>query len=167
VQVDACTYTASYRSEIGRLALTASEDALWSCTFVEEKENSIFTAESPQHPLLSCCLTQLHAYFTGQLQNFSVPLDPHGSLFATQVWAQLLKIPYAQTVSYKDLATALGRPNAARAVGQANHRNPIAILIPCHRVIGHHGEWGGYGGGVWRKEWLVAHEKRQRGGRFA
>lgn len=150
-------YTAYYWSDIGPLALVAREEALLSCTFIEDEVPKDGTSHLP---LLKTTLAQLHAYFQGQLQSFSLPLAPEGSLFAKQVWQQLLNIPYASTVSYGAIASAIGNPKAARAVGQANHNNPLAIIVPCHRVIGRQGALVGYGGGLWRKEWLLAHEVR-------
>jgi methylated-DNA-[protein]-cysteine S-methyltransferase len=118
---------------------------------------------------------QLRAYFAGDLREFDLPLAPRGTAFQQQVWAALREIPYGQTISYAELATAVGRPAAARAVGGANGRNPIAVVIPCHRVIGAAGALTGYGGGVGRKRllldleagrrtWTHAEWKRQQGG---
>lgn len=144
---------AHYISELGMLELAAQDDALLSCQFVTQAAPQIATT-----PFLSECIAQLDAYFRGELQQFSVKLNPRGSVFAHQVWQQLRSIPYGTTVSYSDIATAIARPQAARAVGQANHHNPIAIIIPCHRVIAKQGALSGYAGGVWRKSWLLAHE---------
>ena len=98
---------------------------------------------------------QLRAYFMGELREFDVPLAPHGTPFQQRVWAALRDIPYGATVSYAELAAAVGRPGAARAVGAANGRNPIAVVIPCHRVIGASGTLTGYGGGLPRKRLLL------------
>lgn len=147
---------AYYLSELGMLELTAEADVLLSCQFVT-LEKSIASQVAPT-PLLTECVAQLDAYFRGTLQQFSVPLQPKGSTFACQVWQQLGKIPYGKTASYGEIAAAIARPQAARAIGQANHCNPIAIIIPCHRVIAKQGALSGYAGGVWRKSWLLAHE---------
>jgi methylated-DNA-[protein]-cysteine S-methyltransferase len=102
---------------------------------------------------------ELGEYFRGERETFSVPLAPSGTEFQMAVWDQLTKIPFGRTVSYGDIAAALGkRPVASRAVGLANGRNPISIIIPCHRVIGADGSLTGYGGGLDRKEWLLRHE---------
>jgi len=101
---------------------------------------------------------ELAAYFSGGLQAFSVPLITEGTAFQEQVWEELRGIPYGQTWSYRRLARRLGKPNAARAVGRANGDNRIAIIIPCHRLIGSHGSLTGYGGGLWRKRWLLRNE---------
>jgi len=149
---------AYYDSEIGQLVLSASEHTLLSCMWVEEGEK---TVEEAGQPFLEECLAQLRAYFRGQLRDFSLPLALQGSLFAKRVWQQLLNIPLGSTISYRDIAVALGQPQAARAVGQAVRRNPLAIIIPCHRVIGKRGALVGYDGGLWRKEWLLAHEAKK------
>ena len=101
---------------------------------------------------------ELEEYFGGARQDFSVPLDLEGSPFQVEVWTALRAIPYGETVSYADIAQAIGRPAAVRAVGAANGRNPISIIVPCHRVIGADGSLTGYGWGVDRKAWLLAHE---------
>ena len=102
---------------------------------------------------------QLTAYFQGQLRNFSLPLQPKGTTFQRSVWEQLQRIPYGQTCSYGDIARACGNPKASRAVGMANNRNPISIIIPCHRVIGADGKLVGYGGGLDIKIRLLELEK--------
>jgi O-6-methylguanine DNA methyltransferase len=101
---------------------------------------------------------QLSAYFSGELRSFSLDLEPQGSPFQLQVWQAILRIPYGQTRSYKDIAVEIGSPRASRAVGQAASANPIPILIPCHRVVGSRGELGGYSGGREVKEVLLALE---------
>ena len=101
---------------------------------------------------------QLEAYFEGELRDFELPLRMAGTPFQHLVWEGLRAIPYGETVSYAELARRIGRPGASRAVGSANGRNPIAIVVPCHRVIAADGTLGGYGGGLDRKEWLLQHE---------
>jgi methylated-DNA-[protein]-cysteine S-methyltransferase len=101
---------------------------------------------------------QLTAYFAGDLTTFSLRLRPTGSPFQQAVWEQLRLIPYGEVTTYGEIARRLGRPSASRAVGAANGRNPIAIVVPCHRVIGADGTLTGYAGGMWRKEWLLSHE---------
>lgn len=103
---------------------------------------------------------QLEGYFSGMLKKFTLPLDPDGTEFQHAVWRALLDIPYAETSSYGDVARTIGQPKAARAVGLANNQNPIAIIVPCHRVIGAGGSLVGYGGGMHRKKWLLDHEAR-------
>ncbi|MGE5194798.1 MAG: methylated-DNA--[protein]-cysteine S-methyltransferase [Deltaproteobacteria bacterium] len=101
---------------------------------------------------------QLAAYFAGDLREFDVPLAPHGAEFQKKVWRELCRIPFGKTISYGELARRIGQPTASRAVGLANGRNPISIIVPCHRVIGADGTLTGYGGGIDRKKWLLEHE---------
>lgn len=104
---------------------------------------------------------QLDAYFAGELQAFDLPLAASGTPFQQKVWAALRDIPFGQTCSYGQLAQRIGTPGASRAVGLANGRNPLSIIVPCHRVIGANGSLTGYGGGLERKRWLLAHEQAQ------
>jgi methylated-DNA-[protein]-cysteine S-methyltransferase len=108
---------------------------------------------------------QLQEYFAGNRRDFDLPLRLSGTEFQQRVWRALTEIPYGETWSYGELAKRIGNPNASRAVGLANGRNPIAILVPCHRVIGADGSLTGYGGGVSRKQWLLAHEGLHQFGR--
>ncbi len=107
------------------------------------------------HPVVRESLSQLSSYFAGELRAFDLPLDPHGTEFQLAVWKALLRIPYGETCSYSELARAIGRPAAVRAVGMANGSNPIAIIVPCHRVIGSSGKLVGYGGGLPMKRMLL------------
>jgi len=148
-------YRAYYHSPIGWIRITGTEEGITSLYFVEDAE--AVAGEIP--PCLQECLRQLDEYFQGQRRAFSLKLLPRGTEFQQQVWAQLLKVPYGSTASYRDIALALGDADAVRAVGSANGKNPISIIIPCHRIIGSGGKLIGYGGGVWRKEWLLRHER--------
>ena len=114
------------------------------------------------HPLLERCRAQLEAYFKGQRQTFDIPLAAVGTAFQHQVWAALREIPFGETVSYGAIASALGKPAASRAVGMANGRNPLPIVVPCHRVIGANGQLTGYSGGLACKRWLLAHEQAMK-----
>jgi methylated-DNA-[protein]-cysteine S-methyltransferase len=109
---------------------------------------------------VSMCITQLREYFEGKRTAFSVPLQPEGTQFQQKVWKALQRIPFAQKVSYRYIAEQIGARSGQRAVGNANNNNPIAILIPCHRVVGADGKLVGYAGGVWRKAWLLEHETK-------
>ncbi len=111
--------------------------------------------------LFTTALEQLVAYFAGDLQTFTLPLVLHGTPFQQAVWAKLQRIPYGQTRTYGELAQQIGQPSASRAVGHANARNPIAIIVPCHRVIGRSGDLTGYAGGMERKRWLLQREMGQ------
>lgn len=120
-------------------------------------------SDSATEPLLTEAANQLRQYFAGERQTFALPLAAAGTLFQQQVWQQLGQIPFGHTQSYGELAQRLGNKNAMRAVGAANGRNPIAIVVPCHRVIGADGKLTGYAGGLDRKIWLLQHEQRVAG----
>jgi O-6-methylguanine DNA methyltransferase len=105
---------------------------------------------------------ELDAYFRGRLRRFGVPLDLRGTPFQRAVWKRLARVPYGTTMTYAELAARIGRPSAVRAVGHANGRNPVSIVIPCHRVVGTDGALHGYGGGLWRKRWLLEHERGEK-----
>lgn len=114
---------------------------------------------SDSSPKLEKCLRQLREYFAGQRKSFDLNLEPNGTDFEKQVWSEVLKVPFGETSSYGAIASTLGREGAARAVGGANGKNPIVVIIPCHRVLGSGGGLVGYGGGLWRKKWLLGHEQ--------
>ena len=145
-----------YRSDIGLIQLGVSNEALQMCIFLDDDAHP---SKSSKTPVMTECIKQLDAYFKGKNHTFSVPLKPKGTEFQQRVWQTLRHIPYGQTPSYKHVAEMIARPKAARAIGHANHFNPIAIIIPCHRVISSNGQLSGYRGGVWRKQWLIQHEK--------
>ena len=113
-------------------------------------------------PLLADAHRQLAAYFAGERQTFALPLAPAGTPFQQAVWQALREIPYGETCSYSDIARQVGKPKASRAVGMANHRNPLPVIIPCHRVVGAGGALTGYGGGLERKALLLALERENR-----
>lgn len=120
------------------------------------------------HPLLDQLAGELNAYFTGDLTRFTLPLDTPGTEWQQRVWNKLIQIPFGQTLSYGELATRLGNPGGSRAVGLANGKNRVSIVIPCHRVIASDGTLHGYGGGLERKRWLLDHEQVHAGaGLFA
>lgn len=137
--------------------LTLTSDGL-SVTKVSFSENN--TEVSNSCSVLDYCLEQLMNYFSGKLNSFDLPLNPEGTVFQQKVWAELIKIPYGETITYMELAVRLGDAKAIRAVGTANGRNPIAILIPCHRVIGAGNKLTGYAGGIWRKKLLLELEMK-------
>ena len=115
--------------------------------------------EQESSPVLDMTMQQLDAYFNGKLQQFTVPFELQGTAFQKTVWEALCTIPYGTVVSYQDIAIAIGNPKAVRAVGMANNKNPISIIIPCHRVIGKQGSLTGYAGGLDKKQWLLSHER--------
>jgi len=110
-------------------------------------------------PVAEACIRELEGYFAGKLKEFTVPIKLKGTDFRMKVWAALMTIPYGETISYKELAIRIGQPKASRAVGGANHHNPISIIVPCHRVIGANGNLTGYGGGLNNKDFLLGLEK--------
>ncbi len=143
------------KTPLGPLYLVASEKGL-TCVFWDPRP-----VEMKRTQILEKAAQQLGEYFAGQRQTFDLPLDLEGTEFQKLVWKQLLKIPYGQTCSYKDIAVKLNDRNASRAVGTANGRNPISIIIPCHRVISSDGSLGGYSGGLDIKRQLLQLENQQ------
>ena len=143
------------QSPLGPLTLSATEAALTGVTFGDRLDGA-----DASSPVLEQAARELEEYFAGERRVFTVPLAPEGTAFQKQVWDELRKIPYGETVSYKDIAVRLGKPGAAVAVGQANSKNPIPIIIPCHRVIGTNGKMVGYAGGMHIKKALLAVEGR-------
>jgi methylated-DNA-[protein]-cysteine S-methyltransferase len=148
------TYKTYYKSPLGPIEIVGAQDNILSLGFVEDMLQG--DAELPF--CLKACLKQIDEYFKGKRKEFLLNLEPLGTDFQKRVWQQLRKISFGETVSYGDIANAIDNPNASRAVGNANRINPICIIIPCHRVIGSDGSLTGYGGGLWRKEWLLKHE---------
>lgn len=144
-----------YRSPIGPLTLVADGDALTAILFREEP-----ATPEPSSPVIQATIAQLDEYFARQRTEFTIPLSPTGTPFQKRVWQELSRIPYGQTISYGELARRTGNPRASRAVGLANGKNPLPIVVPCHRVIGANGDLTGFGGGIERKEALLALERR-------
>ena len=124
----------------------------------DEGDGAAAAGERADRALTRRAAEQLEAYFAGRLTTFDLPLGAEGTDFQRSVWHELSRIPYGTIASYGEIARRVGRPTGSRAVGAANGRNPIAIVVPCHRVIGANGTLTGYAGGLWRKEWLLAHE---------
>jgi len=152
------TFRTCYRSDIGPLEVVGNLKGILTITFVDAE----FEADRNLPACMTECLQQLDEYFKGRRQKFSVPLLLEGTEFQKTVWRQLQKISFGETASYGDVARDIGSPRAFRAVGNANNKNNIPIIIPCHRVIGSDGKMVGFGSGIWRKEWLLDHEKRVR-----
>ncbi|WP_028693987.1 methylated-DNA--[protein]-cysteine S-methyltransferase [Pseudomonas cremoricolorata] len=158
-----CAYTLM-DSPVGTLTLVARGDCLAAVLWQNERENRVRLGElqrDDQHPVLQETARQLGEYFAGQRQQFELPLDFHGTDFQRQVWAALLSIPFGETRSYAQIAQQIGRPQAMRAVGAANGRNPISIIAPCHRVIGASGSLTGFAGGLPVKQHLLSLEGRE------
>lgn len=153
------TGIAYFDSPVGWLRIKAFNDALTELEFVDAAgEDTIIT------PVVAQTIQELEEYFTGERREFTVRIAPTGTSFQKQVWVALLSIPFGHTISYGRLARVLSNADAIRAVGQANHVNPIAIIIPCHRVIGSDRSLVGYGGGLWKKRWLLQHEQHIKEG---
>jgi methylated-DNA-[protein]-cysteine S-methyltransferase len=153
-------YTAYLNTAVGPLAISGTREGITAVQFVPQAG----TASADIPPCIKDCTQQLTEYFAGHRGDFSLLLAPQGTPFQRQVWDKLCQIPFGQTISYRQLAEAMGNPRAVRAVGRANATNKLNIIVPCHRVIGSDGSLTGYGGGVQRKEWLISHERQVAGG---
>ena len=149
------TFKTYYKSPLGPIEIVGSKDSIIALDFVED----MLPGDDELTFCVKECLKQVGEYFKGERREFFLNLQPAGTEFQKSVWRQLEKIPYGKTTSYGAIADILAKPNASRAVGSANGKNPIAIIIPCHRVIGSDGSLTGYGGGVWRKRWLIGFER--------
>lgn len=146
-------------SPVDDLRIVATDDALVAIEFAPHRDDAVAGQRSDDHPFLQEVVGQLNAYFDGERTDFDLPLAPQGTPFQQEVWAALRTIPYGGTASYGEIAVQLGRAaGASRAVGLANGRNPVPIVVPCHRVIGASGKLVGYAGGMERKQVLLALE---------
>jgi methylated-DNA-[protein]-cysteine S-methyltransferase len=156
-------------SPLGPLTITASDAGVRTISWPGESPRRLAAdpaVERPEHPVVRLAVAQLEEYFSGDRRTFDVPLDPEGTEFQLAAWEVLRSIPYGSTVSYAEQADRLGDRNKARAVGAANGRNPIPIIVPCHRVVGASGSLTGFAGGLETKAWLLAHEQRHTGDRL-
>lgn len=153
---DSVDWVHTVDTPIGPLLLSADEGRL---TRVEFGASTAFRSGEPPFPAAEA---QLNAYFAGELERFALPLAPGGTPFQRSVWDALAEIPYGSTTTYSELAARIGRPSACRAVGAANGRNPLPVIVPCHRVVGAAGGLTGYGGGLERKQLLLALEGTER-----
>lgn len=165
-------FSMEWKTPLGSVMAIADQEALYFLEFREGKRiekgakalqasTSVPIIKGEIAPLVSI-REELEAYFLGTLQTFETPLVLEGSLFQRAVWEALLRVPYGETRSYAEQARSIGKPTAYRAVAGANGANPIAIVVPCHRIVNTDGALGGYGGGVARKQWLLNHEARVR-----
>ncbi|NVB40914.1 methylated-DNA--[protein]-cysteine S-methyltransferase [Pseudenhygromyxa sp. WMMC2535] len=145
-------------SPLGDLRIVASQTAITAILLPGFEP--LASAPGSRRGCLAAAADQLEAYFAGRRRRFELPLAPAGTSFQREVWAALETIPFGETRSYGELAASLGRPTASRAIGAANGRNPISIVVPCHRVIGADGSLTGYAGGLAAKRWLLEHEGR-------
>lgn len=146
--------TPPHDSPIGLLQIRATEQGITHVLFVDAQTEPV-----RGHPLIERCKAQLNEYFQGRRQTFDVPLAPQGTPFQQRVWTQLREVPYGETCSYATISSGIVSPRSHRAVGAANGRNPLAIIVPCHRVIGSNGKLTGYAGGLGRKQWLLQLEQ--------
>lgn len=148
-------YSYTTQSPVGALTVTADEDSIISLLFGDGGMTE------PNGVILNA-LRQLEEYFSGSRKSFDLPINPHGTPFQRSVWAALCDIPYGKTRTYGEIAANIGSEKACRAVGMANNRNPIAIIIPCHRVIGANGKLVGYAGGLEVKRFLLELENKNK-----
>ena len=159
------TSTKQLDSPIGRLRLVATDQGLSHLLFDqqvgEDPDSDGDAVEADDHPVLAAATTQLAEYFAGRRQEFDIPLDLTGTEFQRAAWSALASVPFGETRSYRQQAEAIGRPKAVRAIGAANGKNPVPIVLPCHRIVGSDGSLTGYGGGLPVKEFLLNHEQAQ------
>ena len=148
------TYRYSYETVLGSVTFVEEDGALLAIS-----THRTFEGIEQETPLIKDAYRQLSEYLKGERKGFDLPLLIKGTTFQQQVWNALLEIPYGETRSYKQIAVAIGNPKAVRAVGMANNRNPLLIVVPCHRVIGANGKLVGYGAGIEKKEFLLRLEK--------
>lgn len=152
--------TAVIRTQIGNIEIEEKEGNIVKIGFTEEANPA--DEKNVTSPILREAIQQLQEYFAGQRKEFDLPIKMQGTEFQKKVWQALQEIPYGEVSSYGKLAEKIGNAKACRAVGMANHRNPIAIVVPCHRVIGSNGKLVGYAGGLDKKEWLLEMEKKYK-----
>lgn len=149
--------TTYYKTPIGTAKIIGDDNGIQSISVLDTVSNPIEETNSISKCLQNC-VQQLHEYFVGRRTDFDLKLNPQGTDFQKKVWKELQQIPFNTTRTYLEQSKALGNAKAIRAVAAANGKNPIWIVIPCHRVIGSDGSLTGYAGGIWRKKWLLAHE---------
>lgn len=150
-------YACYIETPVSLLKIQATRQGIARLDFVESQDR---TCNANEHCIR--CKRQLQEYFDGKRQTFDLPLDQQGTDFQRSIWMQLMLIPFGKTLSYQDIANSINNPKAVRAVGAANGKNPIPIIVPCHRVIGSNGALTGYAGGLTRKAWLLRHEAMLR-----
>jgi methylated-DNA-[protein]-cysteine S-methyltransferase len=150
------TFSDYIKNELGYLVITGGIDKITTVSF-EDSEPEVGEANQ----VIEECKSQLMEYFSGARKVFTVPLDLQGTDFQIDVWHELMKIPFGEVITYTSLAHRMGGVKKLRAVGMANSKNPISIIVPCHRIIGKNGKLVGYGGGLWRKRWLLDFESQR------
>jgi methylated-DNA-[protein]-cysteine S-methyltransferase len=157
-------YTTYYSSPIGLLQIKADEEAVNTILFVNadkgnQSDEILWQSNAPKNIIVERCIQQLNEYFEGKRTAFDFPVKQQGTNFQLKVWNTLLDIPYGKTISYLQLSQQIGNAKAVRAVGTTNGKNQLCIVVPCHRVIGANGSLTGYSGELWRKKWLLNHER--------
>ena len=152
-------YTTYYHSPVGLLKISGTEDYISEVSFHDTTQKNEGRKKNLP-PMMIQCIEQLIQYFHGERRQFELPINQPGTTFQKEVWSELMQIPFGKTISYLELARKIGDSKASRAVASANGKNNVAIIIPCHRVIGANKELIGYGGGLWRKKWLLEHEAK-------
>ena len=152
-------FTTYYHSPVGLLKITGTVNFISEISFHDTTQKSIGNKKELP-PLLIQCIEQLIQYFNGERRVFDFPINQTGTTFQQEIWSLLMTIPFGKTISYMQLAIKTGDPKATRAVANANGKNNVAIVVPCHRVIGSNRELTGYAGGLWRKKWLLEHEAK-------
>lgn len=152
-------YSTYYHSPVGLLKISGTNDYISEVTFHDTTQKTP-GRKKQMPPMLIQCIEQLIQYFNGQRRQFELPLNQPGTPFQQEVWGELIQIPFGKTISYLELARRTGDTKATRAVANANGKNNIAIIVPCHRVIGSNRDLVGYGGGLWRKKWLLELEAK-------
>lgn len=155
-QISEIQYKSYFNSPIGLIEIVGTDDSILEVSFFENELPDKFIPNN----YVEECVHQLEEYFNGGRKEFELNLQPIGTEFQKKVWNELLKIPYGYTKSYNFQSKMVGNALSIRAVAKANGQNKIAIIIPCHRVIGSDGSLTGYAGGLWRKKWLLAHEQK-------
>ena len=156
------SFTTYYQSPVGQLKITGTELFISEVLFHDTSQKTSGTKKNLP-PMLIQCVEQLIQYFQGARRQFELPINQTGTAFQKEVWSELMQIPYGKTISYLELARRTGDTKATRAVANANGKNNVAIIIPCHRVIGTNGSLTGYGGGLPAKRWLLEHERKHTG----
>jgi methylated-DNA-[protein]-cysteine S-methyltransferase len=149
-----------YTSPIGRIKIVADENCIQAVTFIEDTESLSNTDLIESPAVIHQCIDELIDYFNGSRTQFTVPIHQSGTDFQQKVWKELYEVPYAKTMSYAELAKKLGDPKVIRAAASANGKNKIAIIVPCHRIIGSDSNLTGYAWGLAKKKWLLQHEFR-------
>jgi methylated-DNA-[protein]-cysteine S-methyltransferase len=151
-------YSSIYKSPVGNLNIQSTDKSITSITYIDSHETFASTENMPQ--IMHQCIKQFDEYFKGVRKSFDLQLQQNGTIFQQNVWQHLASIPFGKTISYLHLSVQIGDAKAVRAVAAANGRNKIAIVVPCHRVIGSNRTLTGYAGGLWRKQWLLEHEAK-------